>query len=131
MLEFLRLQPTGQMGRCERERIKNKSYARVKTRTDGTSFPLQVIPSQNKIEVFTNVKNYSHGGTPTNLSFTCTDCFYSKSYCGRPAASADGTIDEDKGSSLSDGMTFGSVRDRTTLTSNLVSTPSAGWMTSS
>ena len=56
-----------------------------------------------------NTKNYSYGGSPMNLSFTYTDCFYSKFYCGRPATSVDGMVDEDKGCSLSDGMMFGSV----------------------
>ena len=66
-----------------------------------------------------------------NLSFTYTNCFYSKFYCGCPAASVDGTIDEDKGCSLSDGTMFGSVGGRTMLASDMVSTPSAGWMASS
>ena len=70
--------------------------------------------------------NYSHGGIPMNLSFTYANYFYSKFYCGRPAASADVTVDEDKGCSLSDGMTFGSVGGGTTLISDPVSTPSAG-----
>ena len=73
-----------------------------------------------------NTKNCSHGGSPTNLSFTYINCFYSKFYCGRPAVSADGMIDEDTGCSLSDEMTFGSVGGGTTLASNLVSTPSTG-----
>ena len=105
---------------------KKQSYARVKTKTDGTSFPLQVIPSQNKIEAFTNVTNYSHRGFPMNLSFTYANYFYSKYYCGCPAASADGAIDEDKGCSLSDGATFGLIRARTTLASDPASTPSTG-----
>ena len=92
----------------------------------GQASPYEMIPSQNEIKVFMNTKNYSHGGSLTNLSFTYTDCFYSKFYCGRPAASADGTIDEDKGCSLFDGTTFGSVGGGTTLTSDLVSTPSVG-----
>ena len=78
-----------------------------------------------------NVKNCSHGGSPTNLSFTHTDSFYSKFYCGCPTASADGTVDEDKGRSLSDGTTFSSVEGGTMLTFNSVSTLSVGWMTSS
>ena len=69
-----------------------------------------------------NVKNCSHGGSPTNLSFTHTDSFYSKFYCGCPTASADGTVDEDKGGSLSDGTTFGSIRGGMTLASDPVST---------
>ena len=90
-----------------------------------------MIPSQNEIEVFMNTKNCSHGGFPMNLSFTYTDCFYSKFYCDHPVASADGTVDEDKGYWLSDGTAFGSVGGGTTLASDPVSTPSAGWMTSS
>ena len=97
----------------------------------GQASPYEVIPSQNETEVFMNTKNYSHGGSPMNLSFTYTDCFYSKFYCGRSAASADGLVDEDKGCSPSDGMTFGSIRGGTMLAPDLVSTPSAGWMTSS
>ena len=61
-----------------------------------------------------------------NLSFTYIDYFYSKFYCGRPIALADGTINEDKGSSFSDRTTFSLVRDGMTLTSNPVSTPSTG-----
>ena len=78
-----------------------------------------------------NTNNCSHGGSPTNLSFTYANYFYSKFYCGRPAASADGTTDEDKGCSLSDGATFGSVGGGTMLTSDPSTTPPAGWMTSS
>ena len=66
-----------------------------------------------------------------NLSFTSTDYFYSKLYYGGLAASADGTVDEDEGSSLPAGMTFGSVGGEMTLASVLVSTPSTSWMTSS
>ena len=66
-----------------------------------------------------------------NLSFTFADCFCPKFYYGHPAASADGATDEDKGCSLSDGTTFGSVRGETTLASNPVSTLSIGWMASS
>ena len=66
-----------------------------------------------------------------NLTFTYTNCFYSKFYCGHPAALADGTIDEDKGCSLSDGTMFDSVGGGTTLASDPVSTPSVGWITSS
>ena len=66
-----------------------------------------------------------------NLSFTYTDCFYSKFYCGRPTAMADGSVDEDKGCSLFDGMTFSSVGGGTTLASDPASTPSIGWMRSS
>jgi len=85
-----------------------------------------VIPSQNEIEAFMNVKNCSHRGFPINLSFTYTDYFYSKFYYGRPVASADGTVDEDKGCSLSDGTMFGSIGGGTMLTSDPVSTPSVG-----
>ena len=66
-----------------------------------------------------------------NLSFTFTNCFYSKFYCGRPAASADGVVNKDKGCSLANRMTFGSVGGGTMLVSDLVSTPSASWMMSS
>ena len=78
-----------------------------------------------------NTKNCSHRGSPMNLSFTYTNCIYSKFYCGHPTASADGMIDEDKDSLLSDGTTFGSARGGMTLTFNPVSTHSIGWMTSS
>ena len=78
-----------------------------------------------------NTKNCSHGGSPRNLSFTFTNYFYSKFYCGYPMASANGTVDEDKGCSLADGTTFGSVGGRTMLVSDPVSTPSVGWTTSS
>ena len=60
-----------------------------------------------------------------NSSFTCTDYFYSKLYYGPPVASANGTVDEDEGSSLQVETTFGSVEGRMTLASDLVSTPSA------
>ena len=72
-----------------------------------------------------------HRGSPTNLFFTYAKYFYSNFYCGRPAASADGATGEDKSCSLSDGATFGSVGGGMTFTSDLDSTPSAGWMTSS
>ena len=61
-----------------------------------------------------------------NSSFTCTNYFYSKLYYGPPAASPDGTVDEDEGSSLLVGMTFGSVGGGMMLASNPVSTPSIG-----
>ena len=73
-----------------------------------------------------NTKNCSHGGSPINLSFTYTDCVYSKFYCGCPATSADGTVDEDNGCSLSDGTTFGSVGGGMTPASDPVSTLSIG-----
>ena len=76
-----------------------------------------------------NTKNCSHRGSSMNLSFTFTNCFYSKFYCGRPTALADGTVDEDKGCSFADGTTFGSVGGGTKLALDLVSTPSVGWMT--
>ena len=66
-----------------------------------------------------------------NLSFTYADYFYSKFYYGHPAASADGATDEDKGCSLSNGAMFGSIRGGTMLASDLASTPSVGWVTSS
>ena len=66
-----------------------------------------------------------------NLSFTYPNYFNSKFYCGCSVASADGPTDEDKGCSLSDGTTFGSVRGGTMLASDPASTPSVGWMTSS
>ena len=97
----------------------------------GQTSPYEVIPSQNETEVFMTTKNYSHGGSPTNLSFTYTDRVYSKNYCGRPAASADGAVDKDKGCSLADGTTFGSVGGGTMLVSDPASTPFAGWMMSS
>ena len=75
--------------------------------------------------------NCSHGGSPTNLTFTFANYFYSKFYYGRPTTSADGTTDKDKGCSLSDGATFGLVGGGTTLASDLASTPSIGWMMSS
>ena len=65
-----------------------------------------------------------------NLSLTHIDS-YSKLYCDRPTASTGGTVDEDKGCSLSARTTFGLVGGRTTLASDPVSTPSVGWMMSS
>ena len=97
----------------------------------GQASPYEVIPSQNEIKVFMNTNNCSHRGSPTNLSFTFADCFYPKFYYGRPTTSADGTTDEDKGCSLSDGATFDLVRGGTMLTFDPVSTPFVGWMTSS
>ena len=75
--------------------------------------------------------NCSHEGFPMSLSFTHANYFYSKFYYGRPAASTDGVTNEDKGCSLSDEATFGSVRGRTTLTSDPASTASIDWMASS
>ena len=91
----------------------------------GQASPYEVIPSQNKIDVFMNT-NCSHKGFPMNLSFTYADYFYSKYYCGHPVASADSANDEDKGCSLSDEAMFGSVGGRTTLASDPTSTPSIG-----
>ena len=92
----------------------------------GQASPYKVIPSQNEIKVFTNTKNCSHGGSPTNLSLTFADYFYSKYYCGHPTASADSANDEDKGCSLSDGTMFGSIRGGMTLAFDLVSTSYIG-----
>ena len=78
-----------------------------------------------------NTNNCSHEGSPMNLSFTYADYFNSKFYYGRPMTLADGMVDKDKGCSLANRTTFGSVRGGTMLVSNLVSTPSIGWMTSS
>ena len=96
----------------------------------GQASPYKVIPSQNEIDVFMNT-NYSHGAPPMKLTFTYTNYFYSKSYCGCLVAFADGAVDEDKGCSLSDGATFGSVGGGMMLTSDPASTPSVGWMMSS
>ena len=97
----------------------------------GQASPYEMIPSQNKIDVFMNTKNYSHEGFPMNLTFTDTNYSYSKYNCDRPAALADSMVDEDKGCSLFDGTTFGSIRGRAALAFDLVSTPSVGWKTSS
>ena len=97
----------------------------------GQASPYEVIPSQNEINVFINTQKSLHGGSPMNLYFTYTYCFYPKFYYGRPAASADGTVDEDKGCSLSNRTTFDSVGGGMTHVSNLVSTLSTGWMMSS
>ena len=121
----------GSNGQVRKRKDKKQSYATVKTKKRmGQASPYEVIPSQNEIDVFMNT-NCSHGGFPMNLSFTYVDYFYSKFHCGRPVASADGTTDEDKGCSPSDGATFGSVRGGTTLASDPASTPSIGWMISS
>ena len=53
----------GSMGRCKKK-DKKQSYARVKTRVDGTSFPSQVISSQNKLRIFMNVKVVHMGAPP-------------------------------------------------------------------
>ena len=51
----------GSTGRCEKERTKKQSYARIKTRVNRISFPSQVISSQNKLKIFTNVKLFTQG----------------------------------------------------------------------
>ena len=61
-----------------------------------------------------------------NLSFTFTNCFYSKNYCGHPTALADGSVDEDKGCSPFDRTVFGSVGGGMTLAPDPVPTPSTG-----
>ena len=66
----------------------------------GQASPYKVIPSQNEIDVFMNT-NYSHGGSPMNLTLTFAGYFYSKFYCNRPAASVDGATGEGRGCSLS------------------------------
>ena len=75
--------------------------------------------------------NCSHEGFPMNLTFTYANYFYSKFCYGRPAASADGATNEDKGCLLSNGAMSSSVGGGTTLASDLASTPSIGWMMSS
>ena len=59
-----------------------------------------------------------------NLSLTHIDYSYFTFYCGRPTASANSATDEDKGCSLSDGATFGSVGGGTMFSSDPASTPS-------
>ena len=87
----------------------------------GQASPYEVIPSQNETDVFMNT-NYSHGGFPTNLTFTFADYFYSKFYYGHLA---NGAINEDKGCSLSNGATCDLVGGGTTVASDPASTPSA------
>ena len=65
------------------------------------------------------------------LTFTFADYYYFKFYCDHSTTSTYGATDEDKGCSLSDGATFGSVVGVMTLASNRASTPSVGWVTSS
>ena len=60
-----------------------------------------------------------------NLSFTFADCFCPKFYYGRQAALADDATDKDKGCSLYDVATFGSVEGGTMLAFDPASTPSA------
>ena len=55
----LKVAAYGSTGRCKKERTKKQNYARVKTRADGTRFPLRVIPSQNEIKIVTNVKLFT------------------------------------------------------------------------
>ena len=70
------------MGRSEKERIKTKLCSdKNKERI--------VILSQSRTDVFIDTKNYSHGGSPANLTITFADYFYSKYYYGRSVASAD------------------------------------------
>ena len=57
----LKVVADGSTGRCEKERTKKQNYARVKTRADGTSFPSQVISSQNELRIFMNVKLFTRG----------------------------------------------------------------------
>ena len=64
----LKVASYGSTGRREKERTKKQNSARVKTRADGTSFPSQVISSQNEIEIFTNVKLFTWG-LPHKLIF--------------------------------------------------------------
>ncbi|XP_066333787.1 uncharacterized protein [Miscanthus floridulus] len=87
--------------------------------------------AKQRAELILKLHETTKEGSPMNLSFTYTDCFYYKFYCGRPVASADGTVDEDKDCSLSNRTTFGSVEGGTTVIFDLVSTPSIGWITSS
>ena len=75
----LKVATYGSNGQVQKRKNKKHSYARVKIRNGwGKASPYEVIPSQNKIKVFMNTKNYSHGGSPTNLCFTYTNCFYFK-----------------------------------------------------
>ena len=48
-----------------------------------------MILSQSRTDVIIDTKNCSHGGSPTNLTITFANYFYSKCYYGRSAASAD------------------------------------------
>ena len=57
----------GSTGRCENKGQK-QSYARIKTRADGTIFPSRVISSQNKLKIFMNVKLFTCG-LPHELMF--------------------------------------------------------------
>ena len=98
---------------------------------DGTSFPERSDSiTKTKWIVFINTQKHLHGGSPMNLSFTYAKYFYSKYYCGRPVASADGATGEGRGCSLSGWMTFGLVGGGMTFASDPGSTPSVGWVTS-
>ena len=66
------------------------------------------------------------------LSFTFAKDFYSEDfYCGSPATSAIGSTGEGRACSLSGWMTFVSVRGGAMFASDLSSSPSMGWATSS
>ena len=69
--QVLKVAAYGSTGRCEKERTK-QSYSRIKTRADGTSFPSQVISSQNKIEIFTNVTVHMGAFPQTHLLHVLT-----------------------------------------------------------
>ena len=62
--QVLKVAAYGSMGRCKKRKDKKLSYARVKIRVDGTSFPSSVISSQNKLKIFTNVKLFTRGLPP-------------------------------------------------------------------
>ena len=65
----LKVAAYGSNGQVQKRKDKKQSYAWVKTKTDVTCFPLRMIPSQNKIEVFTNVKKLFTRGLPHELIF--------------------------------------------------------------
>ena len=48
-----------------------------------------MILSQSGTDTFIDTKNCSHGGSPTNLTVTFADYFYSKYYCGYSVAVSD------------------------------------------
>ena len=60
MLEFLRLQPTGQQAGAKKKGQKTK-LRKDKNKVDGTSIPSQVISSQNELKIFMNVKLFQRG----------------------------------------------------------------------
>ena len=65
----LKVAAYGSNGQVQKRKDKKQSYARVKGKERmGQASPYEVIPSQNKIKVFMNTKNCSHGGCPTNLN---------------------------------------------------------------